>query len=87
VSKALRRTRAILMTVLIFIAINIGLNVLFNVVGLVSTDTLSNYSATGNAVLLVLFMLFAAWAWWYGEDRDRRARLKDPQHRSPGDPG
>ena len=85
--KALRRTRAIVIAVLIFIAINIGLNVLFNVVGLISTDTLSNYSATGNAVLLVLLMLFAAWAWWYGEDRDRRARLQDPQHKSPGDPG
>jgi hypothetical protein len=67
--------------------INIALNVLFNVVGLVSTDTLSKYSATGNAVLLVILMLFAAWAWWYGEDRDRRAELKDAQRKPSGDSG
>ena len=81
--KRFRRTRAIA----IFIVINIALNVLFNVVGLVSTDTLSKYSATGNAVLLVIFMLFAVWAWWYGEDRDRRAELKAAQRRPSGDSG
>ena len=81
--KRFRRTRAIAMV----IWINLVLNVVFNVVGLVSTDTLSKYSATGNAVLLAIFMLFAAWAWWYGEDRDRRAELKDAQRRPPGDSG
>ena len=81
--KRFRRTRAIAMV----IWINLVLNVVFNVVGLVSTDTLSKYSATGNAVLLVIFMLFAAWAWWYGEDRDRRAELRDAQRRPPGDSG
>ena len=69
------------------IVINIGLNVLFNVVGLVSTNTLGKYTATGNAVLLAIMMLFALWAWWYAEDRDRRAELKDAQPRPPGDPG
>jgi putative Ca2+/H+ antiporter (TMEM165/GDT1 family) len=83
VRKRFRRTRVIAM----LIVINIGLNVLFNVVGLVSTDTLSKYSATGNAVLLVIFMLFAVWAWWYGEDRDRRAELKDAQRKPSGDSG
>jgi len=83
VRKRFRRTRAIAMV----IWINLVLNVVFNVVGLVSTDTLSKYSATGNAVLLVIFMLFAVWAWWYGEDRDRRAELKDAQRRPPGDSG
>ena len=81
--KRFRRTRVIAM----LIVINIGLNVLFNVVGLVSTDTLSKYSATGNAVLLVILMLFAVWAWWYGEDRDRRAELKHAQRRPSGDSG
>jgi len=83
VRKRFRRTRVIAM----LIVINIGLNVLFNVVGMVSTDTLSKYSATGNAVLLVIFMLFAAWAWWYGEDRDRRAELKGAQRKPFGDSG
>jgi hypothetical protein len=83
VRKRFRRTRAIAMV----IWINLVLNVVFNVVGLVSTNTLGNYTATGNAVLLAIFMLFAAWAWWYGEDRDRRAELKDAQPRPPGDSG
>ena len=82
-SKRFRRTRAIALV----IWINVVLNVLFNVVGLVSTNTLGNYTATGNAVLLAILMLFAAWAWWYGEDRDRRAGLRDAQRRPPGDSG
>ena len=82
-SKRFRRTRAIAMV----IWINLVLNVVFNVVGLVSTNTLGNYTATGSAVLLAILMLFAAWAWWYGEDRDRRAELKDAQRRPPGDSG
>jgi len=83
VRKRFRRTRAIALV----IWINLVLNVVFNVVGLVSTNTLGNYTATGNAVLLAILMLFAAWAWWYGEDRDRRAELKDAQRRPPGDSG
>jgi len=83
VRKRFRRTRAIAR----LIWINLVLNVVFNVVGLVSTNTLGNYTATGNAVLLAIFMLFAAWAWWYGEDRDRRAELRDAQRRPPGDSG
>jgi len=83
VRKRFRRTRAIAM----LIWINVVLNVVFNVVGLVSTNTLGNYTATGNAVLLAILMLFAAWAWWYGEDRDRRAELRDAQRRPPGDSG
>ena len=81
--KRFRRIRAIA----IVIWINLVLNVVFNVVGLVSTNTLGNYTATGNAVLLAIFMLFAAWAWWYGEDRDRRAELKEAQRKPPGDSG
>ena len=81
--KRFRRTRVIAM----LIVINIALNVVFNVVGLVSTNTLSHYTATGNAVLVAIFMLFAVWAWWYGEDRDRRAELKEAQRKPPGDSG
>ena len=81
--KRFRKTRAIAMVILI----NIWLNVVFNVVGLVSTNTLGKYTATGNAVLVVIFMLFAVWAWWYGEDRDRRAELKAAQRTPSGDSG
>jgi hypothetical protein len=53
-------------------------------IGMVSGRTLAKYTATGNAVLVVLFMLFALWAWWYAEDRDRRSALNEPQ-RGPDD--
>jgi amino acid transporter len=85
VSKRFRQTRAFAITMVILI--NIALNVIFNVVGLISTNTLGKYTATGNAVLVAILMLFAVWAWWYGEDRDRRAELKDAQRRPSGDSG
>jgi positive regulator of sigma E activity len=56
-------------------------------IGMVSGRTLAKYTATGNAVLIVLFMLFAAWAWWYAEDRDRRSALKEPQRGPDNDSG
>ena len=83
--KPFRQTRAFAITMLVLI--NIALNVVFNVVGLVSTNTLGNYTATGSAVLLAILMLFAVWAWWYGEDRDRRAELKRAQRRPSGASG
>jgi amino acid transporter len=85
VRKRFRQTRAFAIAMVILI--NIALNVVFNVVGLVSTNTLGNYTATGNAALVAILMLFAVWAWWYGEDRDRRAELKAAQRTPPGDSG
>ena len=38
----------------------------------VSDDMWANYSQVGDLALLFGFILFALWAWWYGEDRDRR---------------
>jgi hypothetical protein len=38
----------------------------------ISDDMWSRYTQAGNVTLLIAFMLFALWAWWYGEDRDRR---------------
>jgi uncharacterized membrane protein len=38
----------------------------------VSDQMWSKYTQTGNLILFFLFLVFAAWAWWYGEDRDRR---------------
>ena len=48
-------------------------------IGMVCGNALGRYTATGNAVLIALFMLFALWAWWYAEDRDRRSARNGPQ--------
>jgi membrane protease YdiL (CAAX protease family) len=45
-------------------------------VWVVSDDMWANYTQVGDLTLFVLFLLFAAWAWWYGEDRDRRRAAK-----------
>jgi hypothetical protein len=42
----------------------------------VSFNSLGGYSEVGDVTLLLLVMLFALWAWWYGEDRDRRRAAK-----------
>jgi uncharacterized membrane protein len=42
------------------------------VVWVVSDDMWSRYTQVGDLVLLFGFILFALWAWWYSEDRDRR---------------
>lgn len=41
-------------------------------VWVVSDDMWMKYSQVGDVILLSAFILFALWAWWYGEDRDRR---------------
>jgi hypothetical protein len=38
----------------------------------ISDDMWKTYTQVGNLTLLAAFLLFALWAWWYGEDRDRR---------------
>jgi hypothetical protein len=53
-------------------------------IGMVCGNALGKYTATGNAVLIALFMLFALWAWWYAEDRDRRSARNEHQ-RGPDD--
>jgi hypothetical protein len=45
-------------------------------VWVVSDDMWSNYTQVGDLTLFFAFLVFAAWAWWYGEDRDRRNRAK-----------
>jgi len=49
---------------------------LWQILEFVSDDDFQKYSHTGDAILLTVWMLFAAWAWWYGEDRDRRRKAK-----------
>jgi hypothetical protein len=41
-------------------------------VWVVSDGMWVRYTQVGDLTLLFSFLLFAAWAWWYGEDRDRR---------------
>jgi membrane protease YdiL (CAAX protease family) len=41
-------------------------------VWVVADDMWARYTQVGDLTLLFSFLLFAAWAWWYGEDRDRR---------------
>jgi membrane protease YdiL (CAAX protease family) len=38
----------------------------------VSDDMWAKYTQVGDVTLLAAFICFALWAWWYGEDRDRR---------------
>ena len=45
-------------------------------VWVVSDDMWSNYTQVGDLALFFAFLFFAAWAWWYGEDRDRRQAAK-----------
>jgi hypothetical protein len=48
-------------------------------------NSLGKYTEVGDITLFVLIMFFAIWAWWYGEDRDRRrARGESAQHTDPG---
>jgi threonine/homoserine efflux transporter RhtA len=45
---------------------------------LVSIDSLESYSRIGNLLGIAAMSIFAAWAWWWGERRDRRrARTGD----------
>ncbi|MEA2151571.1 MAG: hypothetical protein QOD69_3401 [Solirubrobacteraceae bacterium] len=42
----------------------------------ISDDMWKTYTQVGNLTLLAGFLLFALWAWWYGEDRDRRSAAR-----------
>jgi hypothetical protein len=68
-----RRSRAF-RVVLYLLFIPLTLLVFF-----VSDDAWSKYTQVGNLTLLAAFMLFALWAWWYGEDRDRRRAARAAQ--------
>ena len=46
--------------------------VLWALIAFISFGSLEKYSYVGNMVLLAAVIFFALWAWWYGEDRDRR---------------
>jgi hypothetical protein len=45
----------------------------------VSDDMWAKYTQVGDVTLLAAFLVFALWAWWYGEDRDRRSAARAVQ--------
>lgn len=45
---------------------------LWYLVSMVAANSLSGYTQTGSTLLVAAMMFFGLWAWWYGEDRDRR---------------
>jgi membrane protease YdiL (CAAX protease family) len=66
VTRLYRRSRAFRVALyLLFLPLTL-------LVFVVSDDMWSNYTQVGDLTLLAAFLVFALWAWWYGEDRDRR---------------
>jgi putative Ca2+/H+ antiporter (TMEM165/GDT1 family) len=47
----------------------------------VASNTLSGYSQIGDALGVIAIVAFAAWAWWWSEQRDRHA---EAQHADDG---
>jgi hypothetical protein len=70
VTRLYRRSRAF-RSVLYLLLIPLTL-----LVFVVSDDMWAKYTQVGDVTLLAGFMSFALWAWWYGEDRDRRRAAK-----------
>ena len=48
-------------------------------VWVVSDGMWTMYSQVGDLILMFSFLVFAAWAWRYGEDRDRRQAARAAQ--------
>jgi uncharacterized protein involved in response to NO len=53
-------------------------------VWIVSDDMWSNYTQVGDLTLFFAYLVFAAWAWWYGEDRDQRRAAKAARRNGAG---
>ncbi|HWF35313.1 MAG TPA: hypothetical protein VG295_08065 [Solirubrobacteraceae bacterium] len=70
VTRLFRRSRAF--RILLYLA----MVPLWALIVLLSLDSLGAYTTVGNLTVLALIMSFALWAWWYGEDRDRREAAK-----------
>ena len=73
VTRLYRRSRAF-RSVLYLLFIPLAL-----LVFVVSDDTWAKYTQVGDVTLLAAFIVFALWAWWYGEDRDRRRAARAAQ--------
>ena len=73
VTRLYRRSRAF-RSVLYLLLIPLTL-----LVFVVSDDMWAKYTQVGDVTLLAAFIVFALWAWWYGEDRDRRSAARAAQ--------
>jgi membrane protease YdiL (CAAX protease family) len=68
-----RRSRAVrIVLYLLFVPLTL-------LVFVVSDDMWAKYTQGGDVTLLAAFVSFALWAWWYGEDRDRRRAARAAQ--------
>jgi membrane protease YdiL (CAAX protease family) len=68
-----RRSRAVrIVLYLLFVPLTL-------LVFVVSDDMWAKYTQVGDVTLLAAFVSFALWAWWYGEDRDRRRAARAAQ--------
>ena len=47
---------------------------LWSLIAFISIDSLGGYTQFGDVTLLVLLLLFAAWAWWHDEGANRSDR-------------
>ena len=52
---------------------------------MVGVDLFAHYAQLGDMTILCVLTLFAVWAWWYGEERDRR-RARTPRQREEAAP-
>jgi len=56
----------------------LGFLLLWALIAFIAIDSFSHYTQFGNDALLFIVVAFAAWAWWYGEDRySRREKATD----------
>ena len=52
-------------------------------IAFIALGSFTEYTQAGNVAALIGLMLFAAAAWWYGEDRDRRQADKKSKGDGP----
>jgi hypothetical protein len=58
----------------------VSMALLWVLIQFIAEGSFEKYSYVGNMILLAAVMFFALWAWWYGEDRDRRRAAKTATH-------
>ena len=66
--------------------VNVLLVPVWVLVAFICIHSFSKYSDVANLTLIALIMMFSLWAWWYGEDRDRRQAAAVRQDEANGRP-
>jgi hypothetical protein len=67
------------------IVVNLLMVPLWALITFISINSFVKYTEVGDVTLLALIMLFAVWAWWYAEDRERRRAAKQSAPDREGD--